>query len=99
YVVMLHRSILGRSFYAIGFVGAGARYAGIPSPRPGVLLYFLSGIMASLAAVVYVARVGQARADAGTGYELDAITVVVLRGTPGFGGRGSLRGAPFGVSQ
>jgi rhamnose transport system permease protein len=98
YVVLLHRSILGRSFYAIGFVGAGVRYAGIPVAKRIGLLYFLSGVMASLAAIVYVARVGQARSDAGTGYELDAITVVVLGGTSVFGGRGSLWGTLLGLS-
>ena len=98
YVVLLHRSILGRSFYAIGFVGAGVRYAGIPVAKRIGLLYFLSGVMASIAAIVYVARVGQARSDAGTGYELDAITVVVLGGTSVFGGRGSLWGTLLGLS-
>src|SRR5262249_23578162 len=43
-------------------------------------------------------RVGQARSDAGTGYELDAITVVVLGGTSVFGGRGSLWGTLLGLS-
>ena len=31
YAVLLHRSVIGRALYAIGFVGAGARYAGICS--------------------------------------------------------------------
>jgi rhamnose transport system substrate-binding protein len=98
YVVMLHRSTIGRTLYAIGFTGAGARYAGIPVERRIRLLYVLSGVMASLAAIIYVARVGQARSDAGTGFELDAITVVVLGGTSVFGGRGSLWGTLLGLT-
>jgi rhamnose transport system permease protein len=98
YVVMLHRSTIGRTLYAIGFTGTGARYADIPVARRIALLYILSGAMASLAAIIYVARVGQARSDAGTGFELDAITAVVLGGTSVFGGRGSLWGTLLGLS-
>lgn len=97
YTILLHRSVLGRALYAIGFSPAGARYAGIPLQRRVALVYLLSGVMASVAAIVYVAHMGQARSDAGTGYELDAITAVVLGGTSVFGGRGTLWGTLFGL--
>ena len=97
YAVLLHRSVLGRAFYAIGFTAAGARYAGIPVQRRIGLLYLLSGCVASLAAIVYVAHLGQAKSDAGSGYELDAITAVVLGGTSVFGGRGTLGGTLLGL--
>jgi rhamnose transport system permease protein len=97
YAILLHRSVLGRALYAIGFSPAGARYAGIPVERRVGLVYLLSGVMASVAAIVYVAHVGQARSEAGTGYELDAITAVVLGGTSVFGGRGTLWGTLFGL--
>jgi len=97
YVVLLHRSVIGRAWYAIGFAPAGARYAGIDVRRRVALAYVLSGIVASIAALVYVAHVGQAKADAGTGYELDAITAVVLGGTSVFGGRGRIWGSLGGL--
>ena len=97
YAVLLHRSAIGRAWYAIGFAGAGARYAGIPVARRVGLAYVLSGLVSSLAAIVYVAHLGQARADAGTGYELDAITAVVLGGTSVFGGRGTIWGTLGGL--
>ena len=97
YVVLLHRSVLGRTLYAIGFTAAGARYAGIRVSRRVGLLYVLSGLVASVAAIVYVAHLGQAKSDAGTGYELDAITAVVLGGTSVFGGRGTLWGTLLGL--
>ena len=97
YVVMLHRSVLGRAFYTIGFTPAGARYAGLPVTRRIGLVYLLSGIVASIAAIIYVAHLGQAKSDAGIGYELDAITAVVLGGTSVFGGRGTLWGTLLGL--
>jgi rhamnose transport system permease protein len=57
----------------------------------------LSGAVASLAGIIYVAHLGQARSDAGTGYELDAITAVVLGGTSVFGGRGTMWGTLAGL--
>jgi rhamnose transport system substrate-binding protein len=98
YVVLLHRSVVGRAWYAIGFGAGGARYAGIPVARRVALAYVLSGVMSSLAAIVYVAHLGQAKSDAGMGYELDAITAVVLGGTSVFGGRGTMWGTLIGLS-
>ncbi len=97
YGLLLHRSVLGRAWYTIGFTAAGARFAGIPVARRIALLYVLSGLMAGLAALVYVAHLGQARSDAGTGYELDAVTAVVLGGTSIYGGRGTLWGTLLGL--
>ncbi len=97
YAVLLHRSIIGRALYAIGFGASGARYAGIPVAKRVGLVYLLSGIVSSLAAIVYAAHLGQAKSSAGTGYELDAITAVVLGGTSVFGGRGTIWGTLFGL--
>jgi rhamnose transport system substrate-binding protein len=94
---LLHRTIYGRSLYAIGFSAEGARYAGIPVARRISVIYILSGIAASLAAVIYVAHLGQAKSDAGTGYELMAITAVVLGGASIFGGRGTVLGTTLGL--
>ena len=97
YAVLLHRSVIGRALYAIGFSSSGARFAGIPVENRVGLVYLLSGIVSSIAAVIYVAHLGQARSDAGNGYELDAITAVVLGGTSVFGGRGTLGGTVLGL--
>jgi rhamnose transport system substrate-binding protein len=98
YAVVLHRSVVGRAWYVIGFNAEGARYAGIRVARRVGALYVLSGLVSSLAAIVYVAHLGQARSDAGSGYELDAITAVVLGGTSVFGGRGTLWGTVLGLA-
>lgn len=95
--VLLHRSTIGRGLVAIGYSPEGARYAGLPVERLVGLVYLLSGLVASLAAVIYVSHLGQAKADAGTGYELAAITAVVLGGTSIFGGRGSVPGTLLGL--
>jgi rhamnose transport system permease protein len=97
YFALLHRSVIGRAFYAIGYSASGARYAGIPVSRRVGLAYVLSGAVSSLAGVIYVAHLGQARGDTGSGYELDAITGVVLGGTSIFGGSGTIPGTLLGL--
>ena len=96
--VLVHRTTFGRSVRAIGFSPEGARYAGIPVERRIALAYTLAGAVAGLAAVIFVSRVTEARANAGTGYELAAITAVVLGGTSIFGGAGSVHGTLLGVA-
>ena len=98
YAVLLQRSVPGRTLYAIGFAPSGARYAGIPVRRRVASVYLLSGLVSSVAAIVYVAHLGQARSDAGNGYELDAMTAVVLGGTSVFGGRGTIAGTLLGLA-
>ena len=93
----LHRTSVGRALYAIGHSAEGARFAGIPVRRRLAAVYVLSGFAASLAAVIYVAHLGQAKSDAGTGYELMAITAVVLGGASIFGGRGTILGSVLGL--
>jgi rhamnose transport system permease protein len=97
YYFLLHRSKYGRAFRAIGFAAPGARWAGIPVNRRLALVYTLSGFTAAAASLIYVAHLGQARSDAGTGYELLAITAVVLGGTDIMGGRGSIWGTLLGL--
>src|SRR5579883_63209 len=95
--ILVHRTTFGRSWRAIGFSPEGARFAGLPVNRRIAVTYLISGAAAGLAAVIYTSRLGQAKADAGTGYELMAITAVVLGGTSIFGGRGSVHGTLLGV--
>jgi ribose/xylose/arabinose/galactoside ABC-type transport system permease subunit len=96
--LLVHRTTVGRSFRAIGLAPEGARYAGLPVERRLALAYVLAGLIAAIAAIIYTARLGQAKADAGTGYELFAITAVVLGGTSIFGGTGSVHGTLLGVA-
>jgi rhamnose transport system permease protein len=93
----LHRSAFGRTLYAIGYSSQGARYAGVPVARRLALVYMASGLASSLAAIIYVAHLGQAKSDAGTGYELLAIAAVVLGGASISGGRGTVLGTVLGL--
>jgi rhamnose transport system substrate-binding protein len=96
--LLVHRAPAGRAFRAIGFSPEGARHAALPVGRWRAAVYLASGACTGIAALLYVARLGQAKADAGTGLELWAITAVVLGGTSIFGGRGSVSGTLMGIA-
>ncbi len=95
--VLLYRTPLGLSLSAIGYNETAARYSGIAVARLKMALYTGSGLAAAMSALLFVARRSTAKADIGTGMELDVITAVVLGGTSIFGGRGSLLGTVLGV--
>lgn len=92
------KSVSGFRIYAIGGNELAARYAGLPVNTIKLALYTLSGSAAGLAAILYVAHNNTAKADIGTGIELEVITAVVLGGTNIFGGRGTIIGTLLGVA-
>ena len=63
-----------------------------------VTIDYITGVMCAIAAVIYIARIGSMDfANAGNGYEMDAIAAVIVGGTAMSGGRGSLIGAFLGM--
>jgi simple sugar transport system permease protein len=97
YGAVLRFTPFGRYVYAIGGNEEAARLSGIASGRVKIATYAISGLLAGVAAVLYVAQYRQGKPDAGAGLELDAIAAVVIGGTSLMGGRGSLAGTFCGV--
>src|SRR3954467_10627378 len=91
--LVLHKTTFGRYLYAIGNNEAAARYSGVPVARIKIIVYVLSGLMATLAGFILAARYGSTRPDIGTGLELTVITITVLGGVSIFGGSGTMVGA------
>jgi rhamnose transport system permease protein len=90
--LLLHRSVFGRWVYALGTNARAGYFAGVPTRRVKLLLFTLSGFLAGLAGLMLDSRLLVARYDHGNGWELEAITAVVLGGTSIAGGRGSIYG-------
>jgi len=88
---------LGHEVYAIGANREAARLSGVPVRARLNLVYILSGAMAGLAAIVYLARLNSAEADIGEPLTLPAIAAVLIGGTSLFGGAGSISGTLVGA--
>jgi rhamnose transport system permease protein len=95
YALRSYRS--GRELYAIGSNPEAAVLAGIPVGRRLFAAFVLSGAVAGLAGVLFTARYGTVDATAGTGFELQVISAVVVGGVAIFGGSGSVVGAALGA--
>lgn len=90
--LFLHRSVPGRRVYAIGANPVAARFSGIAVDRYRLGLFVFAGLMAALAAVLLTGRIGSTRPNLALGWELDAVTIVILGGVAIEGGRGSIVG-------
>jgi rhamnose transport system permease protein len=93
--LFLHRSVAGRRVYAIGANPVAARFSGIAVDRYRMGLFIFAGAMAALAAVLLTGRIGSTRPNLALGWELDAVTIVILGGVAIEGGRGSIVGTLF----
>jgi ribose/xylose/arabinose/galactoside ABC-type transport system permease subunit len=95
--ILLQYTTFGRQSVAIGGNERVARLSGVPVTRLKVLLFVFAGFMAAIGGLVLTARVGAATPTAATGFELTAITAVVLGGTPLTGGIGSMTNTVVGA--
>ncbi|MFD4944477.1 ABC transporter permease [Streptomyces sp. NPDC058239] len=94
--VRLMRSDFGRTLLATGDSERAASLAGVRVARARTIAFILSGVAAALAAVL-VGGFSGVSAQAGRGYEFEAITAVVLGGVVLGGGRGSVVAAMAGA--
>lgn len=97
YDFILNKTVFGRQVFASGGNRKAARLAGINVNKNTVILYVLSGFMASIAGLITVGIGGAAMPYVGESYALDAVTAVLLGGTSLAGGKGSLRMTFLGV--
>ncbi len=95
--LLLRRMPWGRRVVAIGCDEKAARLAGVAVERTKVQAYALLGLLAGLAAVLYVARLRNVEVTLGTSVAMEAIAAVILGGASIRGGVGSLLGTLLGV--
>jgi ribose transport system permease protein len=94
---ILNRTALGRYTFALGSNEEAVRLSGVNVQVWKMAVYTLCGIFAGLAGVLIGARVNSAQPALGFGYELDAISAVVIGGTSLAGGEGTILGTIIGA--
>jgi ribose transport system permease protein len=95
--VALARHRWGRHLYAIGGNEEAARLSGVPVRAAKAWAYAASGLFAAVAGICQAAQEQQGDPEAGSGYELIAIAMVVIGGTSLMGGRGGMGLTLLGV--
>jgi len=87
----------GRQLFAIGGNEEASRLSGVPVVWVKILAYAASGMLAAVAGICQAAQEQQGDPEAGAGYELIAIAMVVIGGTSLMGGRGGMGLTLLGV--
>ncbi len=95
--IILTSTVFGRWVYALGGNEEASRYAGLPLTKIRIGAYAANGLCVALAALIFTARNTNGDPSSGTGYELDAISAVVVGGTSLIGGFGSVLGTFVGA--
>lgn len=95
--LLMSKHIWGRHVYATGGSELAARFSGVPVVSVKILAYAFSGMCAAVAGICQAAQEQQGDPEAGAGYELMAIAMVVIGGTSLMGGRGDIGLTLLGV--
>jgi simple sugar transport system permease protein len=93
FALILNRTSYGFNAYMYGTNATAARFSGISNTRVLMRTYWLTGVLAAVAGLVFVARVNSAKADYGESFVLLSVLICVLGGVSvngGFGGVGGL---------
>ena len=94
---MLTQTRFGRNIFAVGGNRDAAVLAGIPAWRVEFIAYGLSGMLASMAGILFASRMDGAQPSVGEGWLMGAITAAILGGTSLRGGQGSIVGTVLGA--
>ena len=95
--IVLNKTPLGEYLMAVGGNQEAARIAGVPVARTKISAFVISGVLASIAALILVGRLGAAEPTLGNLWELDAIAAAAIGGASLMGGKGSIVGTILGA--
>ena len=94
---LLRRTVFGRHMYAVGGNSSTAIYSGIDVKNIRMIVFTISGFLASIAGVLTASRVYSGQPTTGVGFEGEAIASAVLGGVSFTGGVGTLSGSLIGI--
>ncbi len=93
---LLEHTKFGRRIVAIGGNEKNAYLSGISVDLYKIITYGISGAIVAIAGLIFAARLNAITANAGSGYELNALVAAVIGGVTFEGGRGTVLGAFLG---
>jgi ribose transport system permease protein len=95
--IALQKTPFGEYLLAVGGNEEAAYIAGVPIARTKITVYVISGLLAALASLILIGRLGAAEPILGNLWELDAIAAAAIGGASLMGGKGSIVGTILGA--
>lgn len=95
--IMLNRSTFGFNVYMLGTNTTAAQFSGINSNRVLLRTYWIAGLVAGIAGVIFLARTNSAKPDFGSSFILLTVLIAILGGVNYLGGEGTVSGLVLAV--
>ncbi len=95
--ILLTKTPLGEYIFAVGGNEEAARVCGVPVAKTKIAVYMMSGVLAAVAALILVGRLGAAEPTLGNQWEMNAIAAAAIGGASLLGGKGSVFGTILGA--
>jgi ribose transport system permease protein len=95
-IVALNLFPFGRYIYAVGGNENAARITGIKHKQVKLIVYGISGLLASLGGILITCRLGAAQPTVGSSWVMPSVTAAVIGGTSLLGGQGGIIGTIVG---
>ena len=95
--IVLTKTPLGEYIFAVGGNEEAARVCGVPVAKTKIAVYIISAVLASIAALILVGRLGAADPILGNLWEMNAIAAAAIGGASLMGGKGSIFGTILGA--
>ena len=94
--ILMNKTKFGRRVVAIGGNEKNAFLSGINVTSYKIAVYTLAGFFSAIAGIVFAARIDSITANAGGGYETNALTAAIIGGVTFDGGKGTIPGTFLG---
>jgi len=97
FAVILNRTSFGFNVYMLGTNARAALFSGISDVKVLVRTYWLAGLVAGIAGVIFLARANSAKPDYGASFILLTVLIAILGGISSTGGFGTVSGLVLSV--
>lgn len=97
FAVMLNRTVFGFNVYMLGTNPTAALFSGINTERVLIRTYWLAGMVAGVAGIIFLARANSAKPDYGASFILLTVLIAILGGVSYTGGVGTVSGVVLSV--
>ena len=97
-ILFLKFTSTGRYIIAVGDNERAARLTGINVTNVRILVFIITGVLATFAGIINLSRLNAADTSAGVGFEIEVISAVIIGGTALSGGRGTVFGSVIGAT-
>ena len=97
FAIMLNRTVFGFDIYMLGTNPTASLFSGINNDRVLLRTYWVAGVIAGIAGIIFLARTNSAKPDFGASFILLTVLIAILGGVSYTGGFGTVTGMVLAV--